>query len=176
MVDNMNNVSSARIRTNRQNPKVTNGHQVYVDGSAARKLQSVPIKRESREKVQNPINDSLQVKRAQVRTSPMKLGYLLVLALAIISVGYVLVGYVELQSDITNRTYNISQMENRLNNARLSNDDKYTKIMSSIDLEEIKNIAINELGMRYAKEGQVVTYSGEGSDYVRQYMDIPGCE
>lgn len=174
MVDNMNNVSSARIRTNRQNPKVTNGHQVYVDGSAARKLQSVPIKRERKEQLHDLINETGSKPTFQV--SPMKLGYLMALALAIIAVGYVLVGYVELQSDITNRTNNISQMESKLNNARLSNDDKYTKIMSSIDLEEIKNIAINELGMRYAKEGQVVTYSGEGSDYVRQYMDIPGCE
>ena len=40
-------------------------------------------------------------------------------------------------------------------------------------LEEIKKIAINELGMKYAKEGQVIIYSGEGSDYVRQYKAIP---
>ena len=56
---------------------------------------------------------------------------------------------------------------------KLENDETYTKIMSSVDLEEIKRIAINELGMKYAKEGQVITYSGEGSDYVRQYDDIP---
>ena len=49
----------------------------------------------------------------------------------------------------------------------------YTKIMSNVDLDEIKRIAIGELGMKYAKEGQVITYSGEGSDYVRQYGDIP---
>lgn len=45
--------------------------------------------------------------------------------------------------------------------------------MSNVDLDEIKRIAIGELGMKYAKEGQVITYSGEGSDYVRQYGDIP---
>lgn len=174
MVDKMNNVSSARTRTNRQNPKVTSERQMYVDGSAARKLQSVPIKREKKEQIQEP--KPIPRKKPQVRTSSMSIGYIIVLAVAILAVGYVLVGYVELQSDITNRTNNISQMESKLNNARLTNDEKYTKIMSSIDLEEIKNIAINELGMRYAKEGQVVTYSGEGSDYVRQYKDIPEYE
>ena len=46
-------------------------------------------------------------------------------------------------------------------------------IMSSIDLEEIKRIAVSELGMKYAKEGQVIQYTGEGNDYVRQYSDIP---
>jgi hypothetical protein len=27
--------------------------------------------------------------------------------------------------------------------------------------------------MKYAKEGQVIEYEGEGNDYVRQYSDIP---
>lgn len=170
MVDKMNNVSSARTRTNRQNLQVTETRQIYVDGSAAKKLQTTPIKRESKKEIQVP----QPRQKVQVKTSSMNLGYLLVLAIAIMAVGYVLIGYVRLQSDITNRTNHISQLESRLNDARLANDETYTKIMSSIDLEEIKNIAINELGMRYAKEGQVVTYSGEGSDYVRQYKDIPG--
>ena len=56
---------------------------------------------------------------------------------------------------------------------KLANDETYTKIMSSVDLEEIKRIAVSELGMKYAKEGQVVQYTGEGNDYVRQYSDIP---
>ena len=49
----------------------------------------------------------------------------------------------------------------------------FSRFQSNVDLDEIKRIAIGELGMKYAKEGQVITYSGEGSDYVRQYGDIP---
>ena len=40
-------------------------------------------------------------------------------------------------------------------------------------LEEVKRVAIQELGMRYAEEGQIVTFDGEGSDYVRQTGEIP---
>ena len=40
-------------------------------------------------------------------------------------------------------------------------------------IEEIRRIAIEELGMTYAKEGQVVMVSGEGSDYVRQISAMP---
>ena len=60
-----------------------------------------------------------------------------------------------------------------MQNKEQENDETYTKIMSEVDLEEIKRIAIGELGMKYAKDGQVITYTGEGSDYVRQYSDIP---
>ena len=103
----------------------------------------------------------------------MNLGYISFMIASVLVVCIVLMGYVNLQSDITNRVTHISKMESQLNSMKLENDETYTKIMSSVDLEEIKRIAINELGMKYAKEGQVITYSGEGSDYVRQYDDIP---
>jgi len=103
----------------------------------------------------------------------MNKGYIAVVAAAFVIVCCVLMSYVKIQSDITNHINNISELESRLNELRLANDETYTKIMSSVDLEEIKRIAVNELGMKYAKEGQVVQYTGEGNDYVRQYGEVP---
>lgn len=40
--------------------------------------------------------------------------------------------------------------------------------MSGIDLEEIKRVAIGELGMTYAQEGQIVEYENEEGDYMRR--------
>ena len=37
---------------------------------------------------------------------------------------------------------------------------------------EIRRIAITELGMTYAGQGQIVEIPDDGSDYVRQYADI----
>jgi len=37
----------------------------------------------------------------------------------------------------------------------------------------VKRVAIQELGMKYAEEGQIVTVTGGGSDYMRQVADIP---
>lgn len=167
----MNNVGSARTRTNRQEDRSTKERQVYIEGSAARKLQPIQPKKEYR----RPQTRTARQK-AHVKVAPMNYGYLAVMVLATVVVGLVLIGYVRLQSDITNRINHIAKMESELNELKLSNDEMYTKIMSNVDLEEIKKIAINELGMKYAKEGQVITYSGEGSDYVRQYKNIPGDE
>ena len=64
-------------------------------------------------------------------------------------------------------------MESRLNTLKLDNDEEYSRITSNIDLEEVKRIAIQELGMKYAEEGQIVTVTGGGSDYMRQVADIP---
>ena len=53
------------------------------------------------------------------------------------------------------------------------NDDNYTRIMTSVDLDYIRDVAINELGMVYANEDQVILYDGGTKDYVRQSQDVP---
>ena len=42
-----------------------------------------------------------------------------------------------------------------------------------MDLEHIKDVAMNELGMVYAKKGQIVYYESASEDYVKQYQDVP---
>lgn len=165
----MNHAGLSEAGTNRQMHRNIREDRIYIDGNTARKLQTVPV---NRNRKQNDEITRQQVRR-QVKTAPMNLGYIFFMMIAILVVCVVLIGYVELQADITNRINHISQLESQLNELKLENDETYTKIMSSVDLEEIKRIAINELGMKYAKEGQVITYSGEGSDYVRQYKEIP---
>jgi cell division protein FtsL len=136
----------------------------YVQGSTVRK---------SYRYIDMPQPDPREVRKTKVKAEPIRWGYIFVLAIAIVLVCLVLMRYVKLQSEITNHISNISSLESELNDKKLANDETYTKIMSSVDLEEIKRIAVNELGMKYAKEGQVIEYEGEGNDYVRQYSDIP---
>lgn len=165
----MNHADLSEVHTNRQMHRNIREDRIYIDGNTARKLQTVPDNRKRKQKD--------EIKRQQVRrrvkSSPMNLGYIFFMMIAMLVVCVVLIGYVELQADITNKINHISQLESQLNDLKLDNDETYTKIMSSVDLEEVKRIAINELGMKYAKDGQVITYSGEGSDYVRQYKEIP---
>lgn len=68
---------------------------------------------------------------------------------------------------------NIATLEAQLSELKAENDDEYNRVTSSVDLEEIREIAINELGMVYAGADQVILYDGQGSDYVRQYGEIP---
>lgn len=68
---------------------------------------------------------------------------------------------------------NIAALESQLAELKTENDDEYNRVVTSVDLEQIRDIAINELGMVYADQDQVILYDGEGSDYVKQYADIP---
>jgi len=100
-------------------------------------------------------------------------GYVLFVAAALALTAFVLVGYVSVKSDITNRLNHISALETQLNDLKLENDATYSRINSNMDLEEIRTTAINELGMTYAKEGQTETFHSANGDYVRQLQQIP---
>ena len=100
-------------------------------------------------------------------------GYILFLTAAMVVTALVLIFYIRLQSEITGNVKTISRLESELNTLKLSNDEAYSRATGNVDLEKVKQIAIGELGMTYATEGQIVTYSGEGSDYVKQVAEIP---
>ena len=162
---------TTRTSTSRQSTgsRNTNQDHIYIEGSAVRKLQNTSARRE----YERPRNRTQSVRRTRIKAVPMNKVYIAVAAAAFVIVCSVLMFYVNLQSNITNHIATISKLESQLYEMKLANDETYTKIMSSIDLEEIKRIAVNELGMKYAKEGQVVEYTGEGNDYVRQYGALP---
>lgn len=136
----------------------------YVYGNTVRKIapqeqwEEVPVK-----KTPQPT-----VRKNREKARHMSAGYVMFLAAALCAAAYILLNYVQLQSDLTNLTKTVADKESELNSLRLSNDEEYNRIISSIDLEEIKRIAIGELGMSYAQEGQIVEYENAEGDYMRQ--------
>lgn len=140
----------------------------YVQGNTVRKLD---VQRRMEEAPRKRISNATRKNRE--KALHMNFPYVLFLASALIIMGVVLASYLQIQSDITRTVKHISELESELNDLKLSNDEEYSRITSSVDLEEIRRIAIGELGMRYAQEGQIITYSTDGSDYVRQFADIP---
>lgn len=144
------------------------GRNVYVQGNTARKLEVVSAPRQV-----EPKRTSSRTRKNRERLTHMSIGTVIPMAAAMIAAGLILTWYLTLQSDITNSINRIAALENTLNELKMSNDENYSRISNNVDLEEIKRVAIQELGMRYAEEGQIITYNGEGGDYVRQKGDIP---
>ena len=140
---------------------------VYVHGNTARRIQAVPDRNEPVKKI------SARTRKNRERAKHMNIGSVLSMAIAMVAAGFILTWYLTLQSDITNSVKHIAALESELNQLRRDNDENYSRITSNVDLEEVKRVAIQELGMTYAREGQIVIFNGEGSDYVRQTGDIP---
>lgn len=148
---------------NTRNNKTTYRNAAYVYGSAA---VDINIQRQLEEEPRRRLSNETRKNREKARH--MSLGYVTFLLAALFTCAVVLINYVQLQSELTNRTEIIADRKSELNNKKLTNDETYNRITSNIDLEEIKRIAIAELGMTYAEEGQIITYSNVGNDYMRQ--------
>ena len=155
---------------NVQRKKVNNVRRqdTYIEGNTVRKLNVL-------EEIQNPVERkelSHSTRKNRDRALYMNLGYVLFLIGALIAAAMILMSYIRVQSAIIVSVKNIASLESELNNLKLTNDEDYARAASSVDLEEIRRVAIGELGMRYAKEGQIINVSGEGNDYVRQLAEI----
>ena len=143
----------------------------YIHGTGAEKL--APSEREERLQRKRRQDVGRSVKRQhRIRRNQERAMYIM-LTLASICTLYLCVNYLHLQSAITARMHNIEAMEEKLEKMRTENDALETSINTSIDLNEIYEIATKELGMVYAKKDQVLLYDKTESEYVRQYEDIP---
>lgn len=142
-------------------------NRIYIQGNLATKEDIV------REMQQPYVPVDARVARNRARAKKMGPGYVMFLAAAVVVVCMMLTSYLDMRAELTISTKRVAALEQDLNNMKLANDEELERIESSINLEEIKQIAVEELGMTYAKSGQVVTISDEGSDYVRQLQELP---
>lgn len=141
----------------------------YVYGNTARNIDVLRAIEEA------PTGEPLRTLRGeQKKAHKMHVGFLYAffLVAAIAVTGYGLISYLRLQSEITTLANNVSVRETQLNNLTLANEDEYSKMINAVDFDEIRRVAIEELGMVYASEDQIISYTRENSDYVRQMNDL----
>ena len=132
------------------------------DYDVVREIEKEPLKKISKQNRKN---------REKARF--MSFGRVAFLIACVGMVGVLLYGYLTLQSANTAAAAEVAALESQLNAMKLDNDEEYSRIMSSVNLEEIKIRAIEELGMQYAQEGQVIEVPCAADDYVRQYQAMP---
>lgn len=166
MSRNGRNYKQAAYEKGRVTGRVGNARGAYVDGSTARKIA---IDRQLEEQPRQQPRPHVRKNRDRARH--MSAGYVLFLVAALCTVAVILVNYIQLQAELTNTIKRVAAKESQLNSMRLANDEEYNRIINSVNLEEVKCIAIGELGMIYAEEGQIVTYTNESIDYMRRVTD-----
>ena len=149
----------------------------YIDGNTVRKPQTRPVPdRTVRQRPAEPENKqvtSTRTRRNRARALQMNLGYVAFLTAASLATLFVCVNYLKLQAQNTTYRNQVASMESQLADLKLENDTEYENAMASVDMDQIRDTAINKLGMVYAGEEQVKTYDSQNNDYVRQYSDVP---
>lgn len=138
---------------------------LYVYGSAALEAE---IRRQFEEPDRQP---SIEVQKNREKARRMSAGYAFFLGAALLAAGYILVNYLQMQADLTNLTKAVAAKKSELIDLQEANEEEYNRINNSIDLEEIRRVAMGTLGMTYADKDQIVIYESEKYDYMRQVND-----
>lgn len=162
---------------------------MYVEGSAARRLQEVPARKEypnapnpqKKRRISTTPTTQAGTKRQlskaaqknREKANAMNLGFVIFLAAVSVAILFMSVHYLQLKSELTSSKKYVANLEAQLTELREDNDAYYSQVSSNIDLNRIKKIAIGRLEMKYPTETQKRTYTISGNSYVRQYQDVP---
>lgn len=158
------------------------GRNYYVDGNTVRRAEAAPVRRQperelterqERERQEELRRRKRAVRRNQERALRMSRSYVAFLTMAAVVFGVFAGLYIHIQSDVTARMKTISSLESQIADLKADNDEAYKRISTAVDLDSIRDIAMQQLGMSYAKESQIVYYSIEADDYMNQYSEIP---
>ena len=159
-------VREKRERTQNRNYRKQVRSQ-YVYGNTVRKTAPAQNRRNNIRPVEGG-----NIKRNTEKKGAVNATYVIFLTAMMCVAGYFCVSYLNLTSSITNDLKTIARLEAQYNNLKAENDDYENRINGTVDLEEIKKKAMNDLGMQYAADEQIVSYESDDTDYVRQYISL----
>lgn len=140
----------------------------YVHGNVVRK-EAASVSTQNR--IQSETQQRTRANRKH--TVRMNKGYVVFLAVAAVVTLFACVQYLQLQSEITERSQYITSLQRELSDVKEENTTRYNVIMNSMNLQEIRDVAMNEFGMTYVEAGQVVKYESSEGSSVKQYWGIP---
>jgi len=159
--------------------------RTYVDGNTVRKVQAKEIlakqaqRRQERELEkqrilkEREIQYRAQQERLRNKTVNLDAPFLFAFSVAMVCTLVLCFSYIRLQTEINTRISSIESMKQQLDSLKSENAALQNSIDTSLDLDRIYRVAVQDLGMVYADDSQTITYDKTESEYVRQYEDIP---
>lgn len=151
----------------------------YISGNTVRELEAQPIRRERRqnreelERIRRRKSRRNAARRNREKAMFMSRGHVAFLSVCVLFTAMAASCYISLQSQLSHRSREISTLEIQINDLKADNDARYKMISTSVDIEHVKDVAINELGMSYPTEEQIEYYSVDKTNFMDQYQDIP---
>lgn len=155
----MSQISSDRRTT-------TYASKIY--GNTARNIYDVPHRNE---KTNGPV--AVRRRRHKKENDTLSIPYCIFLGFACVLTLTLGSYYLQQQAISTGSQKTIAGLESQLADLKKKNADELNRIESSVNLDVIRDIAVNELGMVYATGENVIMYENTTQNYVSQHQEIP---
>ena len=141
---------------------------MYIYGNTVRQAEVMPQRQEEPRKEHKKKKLDRQILKNRRKAMRMNPAYVMFLSIAAVAALVVCVWYLQVRAELTSRT-----VQQELADAKEENTTRYNVVMDSVNLEEVRDRAINDLGMGYATSDQIIEYQNPVNDYVKQYESIP---
>ncbi len=156
----------------------TGRNMYYVEGSTVRKIDSEPSREyvPERRREAAPARRKNTAKRVNAKVDKalaFDLKYTVFVAASVLIMVAACVFMLYMESKIDEQQRNINNMEAQLEAIENDNAAYEASLKNMYTMDEIYDVAANELGMVYAKKGQIIYYDSADEDYVKQYQDVP---
>ena len=147
----------------------------YQDGNTVKRANTTALPNrytrmreleEARAEYERHIN---KVRRTHTKKNRLATFYLLAVTIVCC---VLFVGYVSLQNSVTTRLNNIANLQSQVNELKADNNAALSRIETNVNVADIKETALNDLGMVYADKSHIVYYQTENKDYMSQYLSI----
>lgn len=165
---------AGRYRTNIESskyPERRNG--AYIYGNTVRKADVMPDRRPRVNEPTPAKTVSKQVRSNRKQALRMNPAYVAFLAVATVMLIAACIWYVQLQTEVAQRTENIAIMQQNLVEMKEENTTRYNSVVDSVNLDDVRKRAINDLGMVHAESDQIILYENPTDNYMKQYEQIP---
>ena len=155
---------SHRIQADR---RTVTSRGMYIYGNTVRQAEVMPQRQEEPRKEHKKKKLDRQILKNRRKAMRMNPAYVMFLSIAAVAALVVCVWYLQVRAE------HITELQQELADAKEENTTRYNVVMDSVNLEEVRDRAINDLGMGYATSDQIIEYQNPVNDYVKQYESIP---
>lgn len=146
----------------------------YIEGSTVRKMDVAPDKeRVPEQRPAKPVKKRAPLPAAADRALAFNLKYTVFVTMSMFIMVCACVAMLYMETKINTQQKNINSLESELEAILDDNAAYRVNLENMYTLDQIYDVATNELGMVYAKKGQIVYYESANEDYVKQYQDVP---
>lgn len=152
-------------------------YQRTFDGNAVRHLETVPDIDSTREERRKEYERRKRQERKErdrrlARHKSFDRVSAIFFSIALVMTVVMAVQYLQAQQKVRHLDRKITSLEKEVITIKNENT-AIADSVKNVDLEYVKNYAMNKLGMVHPKDNQIINYDKTKKDYVKQYADIP---
>ena len=120
----------------------------YINGNAVRELdEAAPVRRPQKstrelEEIRRKKNRRTSARRNQERALSMNRAFVAFLTACVAASALVSVSLIQIRSNVTQQMKEVAALESQINDMKADNDARYKQITTSVDLNAIKDAAI----------------------------------